>query len=49
MDRLRLLGALNLVFPKQAVAREDLEARFVPALRRLASSIGKASRALIER
>lgn len=45
----RLLGALNLVFPKQAVAREDLEARFVPALRRLASSIGKVSRALIER
>ena len=45
----RLLGALNLVFPKSAVPREDLEQRFVPALRRLADSIGKASRALVER
>ena len=42
----RLLGALNLVVPKSAVPREDLEQRFVPALRRLADSIGKASRAL---
>lgn len=45
----RLLGAMNLVFPKQAVARADIEARFVPALRRLAASIGKSSRALVER
>lgn len=45
----RLLGALNIVFPKSAVARSDIEQRFLPALKRLAESIGKASRALIER
>ena len=45
----RLLGAMNLVFPRSAVPREDLEQRFVPALRRLADAIGKASRALVER
>lgn len=45
----RLLGAMNLVFPKSAVRRQDLAQRFVPALQRLATSIGKASRALVER
>lgn len=45
----RLLGAINLVFPKSAVRRADLEQRFVPALQRLAGSIGKASRAFVER
>lgn len=45
----RVLAAVNLVFPKAAVKKADLEARFVPALRRLAESIGKSSRALIER
>ena len=44
----RALAALNLVFPKAAVSRKDLEARFVPALKRLAASIGKSSRAWIE-
>jgi IclR family mhp operon transcriptional activator len=45
----RLLGAMNMVFPKAAVPREDLERRWVPALKRLASGIGKASQALTER
>jgi len=31
-----------------AVSRKDLEARIVPALKRLAASIGKSSRAWIE-
>ncbi|UUZ66400.1 hypothetical protein LP417_36005 (plasmid) [Polaromonas sp. P1-6] len=44
----RLLAALNLVFPKAAVSSKDLEGRFVPALKRLAASIGKSSRAWIE-
>lgn len=44
----RLLGALNLVFPKASVPKSDLERRFVPALQRLAASIGKASRPFIE-
>ena len=44
----RVLAAVNLVFPKAAVSQKDLEARFVPALKRLASSIGKSSRALVE-
>jgi IclR family mhp operon transcriptional activator len=44
----RVLAALNLVFPKSAVRTADLESRFVPALGRLAASIGKSSRALIE-
>ena len=43
----RLLAALNMIFPKSAVSKRDLEGRFVPALQRLARSIGKASRALI--
>jgi len=38
-----LLGALNLVFPKAAVAEADLEQRYLPALKRLALAIGKAS------
>jgi IclR family mhp operon transcriptional activator len=45
---MRLLGALNIVYPKSAVLRSDVVQRFVPALRRLAESIGKASRALTE-
>ncbi len=45
----RLLAAVNLVFPKAAVSRRDLDERFVPALNRLAQSIGKRSRAWIER
>lgn len=45
----RLLGSMNLVFPKSAVRRDDLDSRLVPALQRLAQSIGKASRAWVER
>lgn len=44
----RLLAALNLVFPKSAVSPADLRQRFVPALQRLAQSIGRGSRAWIE-
>ena len=44
----RLLAALNMVFPKSAVSRKDLDARFVPALKRLADSIGKASKAWVD-
>ncbi len=45
----RLLAAINLVFPRSAVRREALESRFLPALQRVATSIGKGSRAWIER
>lgn len=44
----RLLAALNMVFPKGAVSTRDLHGRFVPALERLAQSIGKASRAWVD-
>jgi len=44
-----VLAALNLIFPKAAVSTRDLEARYVPALKRLAASIGKSSRAWVER
>ena len=44
----RLLAALNMVFPKRAVSTRDLLGRFVPALERLAQSIGKASRAWVD-
>ncbi len=43
----RLLSALNMVFPKAAVSKKDLEARFVPALKRLADVIGEASGAWV--
>ena len=44
----RLLASLNMVFPKAAVAADELARRYVPALTRLANSIGKASRAWVE-
>lgn len=44
----RLLASLNLVFPKSSVQEADLESRFLPVLRRLASTIGKTSRSWIE-
>lgn len=44
----RLLASLNLIFPKASVSRKDLEERFVPALSRLAASIGSGSRNWIE-
>jgi IclR family transcriptional regulator, mhp operon transcriptional activator len=39
----RLLAALNMVFPKAAVSAKDLQSRFVPALARLAQSIGRGA------
>ncbi len=44
----RLLAALNMVFPKAAVSQKHLATRFVPALERLAATIGKSSRAWVE-
>jgi IclR family mhp operon transcriptional activator len=38
-----LLAALNMIFPKAAVSQEELEQRFLPALRRLAQRIGKGA------
>jgi IclR family transcriptional regulator, mhp operon transcriptional activator len=43
----RLLAAINLVFPKSAVARGDLESRFLPELSKLSLAIGRASRPLL--
>lgn len=44
----RVLAAVNLVFPKSAVKTAMLESRFIPALKKLAASIGKSSRTWIE-
>lgn len=44
----RLLAGLNMVFPKSAVGAADLRKRFVPALSRLAETIGKQARTLLE-
>jgi IclR family mhp operon transcriptional activator len=41
----RLLGALNLVFPKNAVTLEDMANRYVPRLKSLALTIGAQSSA----
>lgn len=43
----RLLAAINMVFPRAAVARVDLEARFVPQLVRLATAIGRGARSAV--
>lgn len=44
----RLLAALNMVFPQAAVSGRDLKTRFVPALKRLAATIGKSSQPWVE-
>lgn len=44
----RLLGVLNMVFPKAAVAQEALKTRYVPALMSLAAQIGRTSRAWLD-
>ena len=43
-----LIAAINLVFPKSAVPRADLEVRYVPALLKLARAIGRGARPLLE-
>lgn len=43
----RLLGTINLIFPKSVLTDADIDARFVPALRRLAQEIGRASAPLV--
>ncbi len=45
----RLLAALNMVFPKDAVSAKDMRNRYAPRLKTLAESIGKSSKAWIER
>lgn len=37
----QLLGAINLVFPKEAVSDADVQRRYLPRLRQLAQRIGK--------
>ncbi|PUE50564.1 hypothetical protein B9Z47_02075 [Limnohabitans sp. 2KL-1] len=44
----QLLGAINLVFPKDAVSLEEMESRYVPRLKSLALSIGAQSASCIE-
>jgi len=44
----RVLGAINLVFPKSAITAIELDRRFLPALRRLADEIGRKSLAVLE-
>ncbi|MDZ5458707.1 hypothetical protein [Azohydromonas lata] len=44
----RLLAAMNLVFAKAAVSSNDLQQRFVPALKRLAHSMGRGSCARVD-
>lgn len=43
----RLLAALNMVFPKGAIAPDELRRRYLPVLQRLAGTIGDGSRAWI--
>lgn len=44
----RLLGAINLVSPKSAISATQLDRRFLPGLRRLATAIGRGSGRLLE-
>lgn len=37
----RLVGGLNLIFPKSAVSREDVQKRYLPKLKKLALRMGK--------
>ncbi|WP_370681452.1 DNA-binding transcriptional regulator [Comamonas sp. GB3 AK4-5] len=37
----RLIGGVNLIFPKSAVSPEDIEARYLPRLKRLAQRMGR--------
>lgn len=41
----RLLASINLVFPKAAIARADLQRRYLPELQRLARAIGRRAAA----
>jgi IclR family mhp operon transcriptional activator len=43
----QLLGAINLVFPKNAIRLEEMEARYVPKLKSLALKIGAESAACL--
>ncbi|MFZ4757336.1 MAG: DNA-binding transcriptional regulator [Burkholderiaceae bacterium] len=45
----RLIASINMVFPKAAVSRHDLDARFAPELVRLARTIGRGAGPLIAR
>ena len=41
MCKRRLIGGVNLVFPKASVSTEDIESRYLPRLKGLAQRIGK--------
>ncbi len=40
------IAAINLVFPRDALTPKDLQARYVPGLKRLAEAIGRGAREL---
>ena len=44
----RLLGAINLVFPKSAITPSELDRRFLPGLRRLANEISRQSQSVLQ-
>ena len=37
----RLVGGINLIFPKAAVSREEVQKRYLPRLRQLALRMGR--------
>lgn len=44
----RLLGGVNLIFPKAAVSDDDLQRRYLPRLKKLAQRIGKDAQPWLE-
>lgn len=44
----RLMGAINLVYPRQAVSPQELQRRYLPRLRKLALRIGRDARPWLE-
>lgn len=43
------IAAINLVFPRDALMRKDLQARYVPGLKRLAGAIGRGAHDMVKR
>ncbi|WP_313295533.1 DNA-binding transcriptional regulator [Diaphorobacter sp.] len=39
----KLIGGINLIFPRSAVSKDELETRYLPRLKRLAQRIGRDS------
>lgn len=44
----RLIGGINMIFPKSAVSADELRTRYVPRLKQLATRMGKDIKAWIE-